>query len=211
MTPDTYWIVVTGVRRSGQTTFVQTAADVTDYRDRRDMSIIDKEEYTHARNALRIWSVRFLATGEGGATGELDLIERYHNSLLVGELALDDDTFLCLYEAPPTTRFDASWEALEQGLLGAVVMVDSTAPETFAAVPRIVATVEETGVPCVVAANKQDLPHAVAAPDVTMLLNLEKQGAGDVPVVPCVAKQRQSVKTVLLTLLHRLQSDAARS
>jgi uncharacterized protein len=206
-TPDIYWIVVTGVRHSGQTTFLQTAADVTQYRDRRDMSIIDKDEYVQARNALRIWSARFLATGAAGAVDETALIDRYQNSLLVGELAVDDDTYMCLYEAP-TTHYDAVGEALEQGLLGVVVMVDSTAPETFAQVPRIIDSVSETDVPCVVAANKQDLPNAVNAADVTVLLNLQHRGAS---VVPCVATQRQSVKEVLLTLLHRLQSDAATS
>lgn len=207
MNTQVYWIVVTGTNHSGQTTFVSTAAEKTVYRDRRNMGVIPKEEFMQARNAMRIWSARYLATGEEGTPEERERIDRYHNSLLVGEMTIDAGMYVCLYEAPPSSRFDESWTALDHSLLGVVVLVDSTAPETFKEVPRIIDTVTETDAPFVVAANKQDLPGAVPVDDLRVLLNLPTT-----PVVPCVATERPSVKGVLLALLHRLrQSHSAGS
>ncbi|MEM6282717.1 MAG: ADP-ribosylation factor-like protein [Chloroflexota bacterium] len=202
MAADIYWIVVTGMPDSGQTTFLNTAAERSTYRDRRDMSVISKQDYTDARNAMRIWSARYLQTGEEGDAEERYLIDRYQNSLLVGELTIEAGMYVCLYESPPSNRFDASWEVLEQGLLGIVMLMDSAAPETFKDVPRVIDTITESDVPFVVAANKQDLPHAVPADDLRVLLDM-----GNTPVIPCVANDRKSVKAVLLALLERLQEQ----
>lgn len=208
MATQVYWIVVTGVNGSGQTTFVNTAAQKTVYRDRRNMGLIPKQNYFEARNAMRIWSARYLATGEEGTPEERDLIDRYHNSLLVGELTVDAGMYVCLYEAPPSSRFDASWRAIDHNLLGMVVLMDSAAPETFKEIPGVVETVRETDIPFVVAANKQDLPGAVPVNDLSLLLNMGE----DTPIVPCVATERAAVKGVLLELLHHLrQSHGAES
>jgi signal recognition particle receptor subunit beta len=112
--------------------------------------------------------------------------------------------YVCLYESSPSTRFDISWQALEQGLLGIVMLMDSSAPETFKEVPRVVETIAEGDVPFVIAANKQDLQGAVSTNDLRLLLNL-----GDIPIVPCVATKRSAVKNVLLTLLNRLDKEGA--
>ncbi len=201
---DIYWIVITGANNSGQTTFVQTAAERAAYRDRRNMSLIPQAEYNAARDAMQSWSARFLSTGDEGDPTERDMIDRYQNSLLVGELTVDRGTYVCLYESSPSTRFDASWESLQSGLLGVVIMMDSTTTETFNEVQRVVETIQESEVPYVVAANKQDLPDAVPADDIRVLLNLQT-----VPIVPCIANERDSVKQVLITLLHRLQASAS--
>ncbi|MEL6270400.1 MAG: ADP-ribosylation factor-like protein [Chloroflexota bacterium] len=204
MAADIYWIVVTGMPQSGQTTFLHTASERSTYRDRRDMSLITKQDYLEARNAMRIWSARYLATGEEGNADERYMIDRYQNSLLVGELTVEAGMYVCLYEAPPSNRFDASWEVLEQGLLGIVMLMDSTAPERFKDVPRVIETITESDVPFVVAANKQDLPNAVPVDDLCVLLD-----TGHTPVIPCVANDRKSVKAVLLALLERLQEQDA--
>ncbi len=51
--------------------------------------------------------------------------------------------------------------------------------------------------PYLVAANKQDLDDAWPADDLRIVLRVDP----DVKVVPCVAKDKESVKSVLLELL----------
>src|SRR5690606_34660957 len=48
-----------------------------------------------------------------------------------GRITVDDDLVLYLFGTPGQRRFDFMWEILSQGMLGFVVMVDSTRPETF--------------------------------------------------------------------------------
>lgn len=199
MSSDLYWIVITGTKGSGQSTFVQTASERTAYRDRRDMSIISKDEYQVAQDSMSIWSARYLATGHEGDEIERELIDRYQNCLLVGELAVDRDIYVIMYESS-SRRFDEDWEALQSELLGVVVLVDSTAPETFAEATRLIDLVCESDVPFVVAANKQDLPGAVPTEDLKLLLKVE-----EAPVMGCVATHREPIKKVLLQLLHSLR------
>ena len=53
------------------------------------------------------------------------------------------------------------WDILSQGMLGFIVMVDSTKPETFREAKRILETFEGyANTPFVVAANKQDVEDA---------------------------------------------------
>src|SRR5258708_4731225 len=48
-----------------------------------------------------------------------------------GRITVDDDLVLYLFGTPGQRRFDFMWEILAEGMLGFVVMVDSTKPETF--------------------------------------------------------------------------------
>jgi signal recognition particle receptor subunit beta len=57
-------------------------------------------------------------------------------------------------------------------------------------------------VPFVVAANKQDDPTALPLDYIRRRLGLSE----DIPVLSCVATNRESVKEVLLTLLDRIYS-----
>src|SRR5512137_1383721 len=48
-----------------------------------------------------------------------------------GRITVDEDLVLYLFGTPGQRRFDFMWEILSEGMLGFVVMVDSTRPETF--------------------------------------------------------------------------------
>ncbi len=59
---------------------------------------------------------------------------------------------------PGQKRFDFMWEILSEGMLGFIVMVDSTRPETFREARSILETFRAYApTPYVVAANKQDV------------------------------------------------------
>jgi signal recognition particle receptor subunit beta len=200
MAAQVFWIVVTGMRGSGQTTFVNTASEHSAYRDRRDMSVIPAQELQRTRTLMAQWTARFLATGEDGTPDERAQVDRYQNSLLVGELSVTPELFVCLYEAPPANRYDGAWETIGDALLGIVVLVDSTAPETFRESAQIIGTVADSGTPYLVAANKQDHPDATTPNDLAVLC-----GATDAVTMGCVAHDLASVKAVLLALLDNIR------
>ncbi len=125
-----------------------------------------------------------------------------------GRISIDDDLILYLFGTPGQRRFDFMWEILSEGMLGFVIMIDSTKPETFREARRILMTFEEYAkTPFVVAANKQDLDDAWEPDDIRIILRLKSE----VKVLPCIAQDRESVKNVLLELLYSIleQYDGA--
>jgi small GTP-binding protein len=121
-----------------------------------------------------------------------------------GRITVDDDLVLYLFGTPGQRRFDFMWEILAEGMLGFVVMVDSARPETFREAKSILETFRAYApTPYVVAANKQDLDDAWDADDLKIALRI---GEG-VKMLPCKAKDKESVKNVLLELLYSILEE----
>lgn len=121
-----------------------------------------------------------------------------------GRITVDNDLVLYLFGTPGQRRFDFMWDVLSQGMLGFIVMVDSTKPETFREAKRILETFQGyANTPFVVAANKQDAADAWGPEDLRIILRLKP----DVKVLPCVATDRESVKNVLLELLYSILEE----
>ncbi len=121
-----------------------------------------------------------------------------------GRITVDDDLVLYLFGTPGQKRFDFMWEILSEGMLGFIVLVDSTRPETFREARTILETFRAYApTPYVVAANKQDLPDAWDLEDMRHALRLDPK----VKLLPCVAKDRESVKKVLLELLYSILEE----
>ena len=118
-----------------------------------------------------------------------------------GRITIDDDLVLYLFGTPGQRRFDFMWEILSEGMLGFVVMVDSVRPETFREARSILDTFRSYApTPYVVAANKQDQDDAWSPEDLRIALRIDPQ----IKVLPCVATDKDSVKTVLLELLYSI-------
>jgi len=118
-----------------------------------------------------------------------------------GRITVDDDLVLYLFGTPGQRRFDFMWEILSEGMLGFVVLVDSVRPETFREAKHILEVFRSyASTPYVVAANKQDLPDAWSPEDVRIALKIEKE----VKVLGCVARDKETVKEVLLELLYSI-------
>jgi len=116
-----------------------------------------------------------------------------------GRITVGSDLVLYLFGTPGQRRFDFMWEILSEGMLGFIVIVDSTRPETFREAKRILETFESyASTPFVVAANKQDHADAWEPDDLRIILSLRNE----VKVLPCVALDKESVKNVLLELLY---------
>ena len=96
------------------------------------------------------------------------------------------------------------WEILSDGMLGFVVMVDSTRPETFREARSILETFRAYApTPYVVAANKQDKEDAWETEDMRIALRLDPK----VKLIECVAQDKESVKTILLELLYSILTE----
>ena len=118
-----------------------------------------------------------------------------------GRITVDENLVLYLFGTPGQKRFDFMWEILSEGMLGFIVMVDSTRPETFREARSILETFRAYApTPFVVAANKQDVEEAWELDDIRHALRLD----GNTKLLPCVATNRDTVKTVLLELLYSI-------
>ncbi|MCI0709161.1 MAG: ATP/GTP-binding protein [Chloroflexi bacterium] len=122
-----------------------------------------------------------------------------------GRITVDDDLVLYLFGTPGQRRFDFMWEILAEGMLGFVVMVDSAKPETFKEARSILDTFRAYApTPYVVAANKQDHPDAWQPDDLRIALRIEDD---NVKLLPCVARDKETVKEVLLELLYSILEE----
>lgn len=123
------------------------------------------------------------------------------SALDLGRFLLDEDTVVNLYAAPGQKRFAYLWKILAQGMHGLILVVDSTAPETFLEAREILAELRAlAGVPVLVAAGKRDLENAWPLDDLRAALHL----APEDQLQECVAKDRESALAALHQLLMRI-------
>lgn len=121
-----------------------------------------------------------------------------------GRITVDADLVLYLFGTPGQKRFDFMWEILSEGMLGFIVMVDSTRPETFREARSILETFRAYApTPYVVAANKQDKEDAWELEDMRIALRLDPK----VKLLPCTAPDKEAVKKVLLELLYSILAE----
>ncbi|RKS10634.1 signal recognition particle receptor subunit beta [Nocardiopsis sp. Huas11] len=119
-----------------------------------------------------------------------------------GRITINDSLVLYLFGTPGQERFWFMWDELSEGALGAIVLADTRRLETcFAAVDFF----ERRGVPFVVAVNCFEGAHAYEPSEVRDALSLDP----GIPVVLCDARERQSSKEVLLTLVNRVAERMA--
>jgi small GTP-binding protein len=116
-----------------------------------------------------------------------------------GRITIDRDLVLYLFGTPGQERFDFMWEILGEGMLGYVVLVDATRADSIEEAVGILSAFRKMArVPFVVALNRAEGLDEAEEERVRAVLELTP----DVPVVPCDAVDRESVKSVLLALLY---------
>ncbi len=120
-----------------------------------------------------------------------------------GRVGVDQDLALFLFGTPGQERFDFMWDILGTGMLGFVLMVDGHREECLEEAARVLRFLVEAGdVPFVVAVNKVEGDE-----DVERL-----RGGIDlpahVPMLRCDARERESVKEVLVALLETVRRRA---
>lgn len=125
-----------------------------------------------------------------------------------GRISVDEGLALFLFGTPGQKRFDFMWEILSEGMLGFIVMVDSTRPETFREASNILNSFRNfSPTPYIIAANKQDIAEAWDLDDMRIALRLNP----DDQLIPCVAHDKEKVKDVLLKLLENILIEIDRT
>jgi small GTP-binding protein len=168
-------MVVTGPFNAGKTEFIQTVSEID------------------------------VVSTERKITSEAEKIKEATTVAMdFGRITVDDELVLYLFGTPGQKRFDFMWEILSEGMLGFIVMVDSTRPETFREARSILETFRAYApTPYVVAANKQDMDDAWEVEDMRIALRLDP----NVDLLPCVSVDKESVKDVLLQLLTNILKE----
>src|ERR687886_1844369 len=119
-------IVVTGPFAAGKTTLIRTISEITVLSTEKDIT-----DETRSRKSETTVAMDF------------------------GRITIDRDLVLYLFGTPGQDRFDFMWEILGEGMLGYVVMVDLSRPDSFAeAASMLPAFRGMARAPFVVAANK---------------------------------------------------------
>jgi signal recognition particle receptor subunit beta len=112
-----------------------------------------------------------------------------------GRITFRADLTLYLFGTPGQERFWFMWDELAYGAVGAVVLADTRRlADCFAAVDYF----EHRATPFLVAVNCFDGAPRYQPEDVQIALDLDP----DTPVVLCDARQRDSVKKVLIALVR---------
>ncbi|MGW4715340.1 GTP-binding protein [Nocardia sp. NPDC004260] len=114
-----------------------------------------------------------------------------------GRITLDSALLLYLFGTPGQDRFVFLWDDLVDGALGAVIVVDTGRVDDCY---PVLDYFEARGTPFVIAVNRFDGSTRFDLGEVREALELEDW----IPVLECDARQRDSVKEVLVSLLEQV-------
>ncbi|MEV0092707.1 ATP/GTP-binding protein [Streptomyces sp. NPDC050738] len=121
-----------------------------------------------------------------------------------GRITLREDLVLYLFGTPGQDRFWFLWDELAQGALGAVVLADTRRLEDcFAAVDYF----ERRSIPFTIAVNCFDGADRYPGDSIRSALDLDP----GVPVMMCDARDRESVKAVLIAVVEHAMAQAGRA
>ncbi|WP_055629745.1 GTP-binding protein, partial [Streptomyces hirsutus] len=119
-----------------------------------------------------------------------------------GRITLREDLVLYLFGTPGQERFWFMWDELAEGALGAVVLADTRRLEDcFAAIDYF----ERRSIPFLVGVNCFEGAVRYPADDIRRALDLDP----DVPLLMTDARDRESVKTVLIGVVQHAMAQAA--
>lgn len=161
-------LVVTGPFAAGKTTFIQSVSEIP------------------------------VVSTETAATDGAEVKEHTTVTMDFGKISVTDEDLLMelyLFGTPGQARFDFMWDILSKGMLGYVLLVDASRPETWGAAADVRERFDRiVDVPMIVAANR-------ATGEEPAMLRSALELGPSVPVLACEANDKESVKQVLLTLL----------
>src|SRR6266704_3887223 len=120
-----------------------------------------------------------------------------------GRISFPSQLVLSLFGTPGQERFWFMWDELAIGAVGAVVLADTRrVADCFASIDYF----ERNGMPFVIAVNCFDGAPQFEPDDIRIALSL----APEVPIVLCDARERDSVKKVLVSLVRYVMNTNRR-
>ncbi|MFD8913948.1 ATP/GTP-binding protein [Streptomyces sp. NPDC059575] len=166
---------------------------------------VGKTTLVGAVSEIRPLRTEELLTEAGRPVDDLSGIEGKHTTTVAmdfGRITLRADLVLYLFGTPGQERFWFMWDELSEGALGAVVLADTRRLEDcFAAVDYF----ERRAIPFVVAVNCFEDADRYPAETVRQALDLDPH----VPLLLCDARDRESVKEVLIGVVRHAMDRAA--
>lgn len=114
-----------------------------------------------------------------------------------GRITLDNSLVLYLFGTPGQDRFVFLWDDLVDGALGAVIVVDTGRVEDCY---PVLDYFEEHNTPFVVVVNRFEQGEHFELDEVREALELDEW----IPILECDARERGSVKEVLVALLEQV-------
>jgi signal recognition particle receptor subunit beta len=172
--------VVAGGFGVGKTTFVGSVSEIPPLRTEAAMTVLASDIDNHQA---------------GNAKTTTTVVMDF------GRITVDPTLVMYLFGTPGQDRFGFMWDDVCVGALGAVVLLDTRRIEdSFPAVDYF----EAKGTPFVVGVNCFDGAARYSMDEIRAALGVSEQ----VAVIECDARQRDSAKRVLLTLLQELVSRA---
>lgn len=155
---------------------------------------------------------RWILVGGGYKTGKDTFLNTLLADFAVGgpvsflyQLPVGEQNLLLLTTSPDASYLHFIEKSSSWKQAGCVIMMDSTRRDSigdaFTYMQQLYRYCPEMKI--AFAASMQDLPGAASPESIRSTLQI----SDDIPVLPCIATDRESVKSVLLALLKRMPPD----
>jgi signal recognition particle receptor subunit beta len=167
---------------------------------------VGKTTLVGAVSEIRPLRTEELLTEAGRPVDDTSGVEGKHTTTVAmdfGRITLREDLVLYLFGTPGQERFWFMWDELSEGSLGAVVLADTRRLEDcFAALDYF----ERRSIPFVVGVNCFEGADRYPVDAVRQALDLDE----DVPLMLCDARDRASVKDVLIEVVQHAMAYGAK-
>ncbi len=131
-------------------------------------------------------------------------LEKFPTTIAMDIGHVDHDGFVAdIFGTPGQERFDLMLDVLAKEAVGAFILVDSSAPQTFGRAKDMINKTQAEAIPKIIVANKQDLPGALSPEKIREVMKLDK----DIPIIPTIVSENNGVEMALDTLLKILYGD----
>ena len=131
-------------------------------------------------------------------------LEKFPTTIAMDIGHIDHNGFVAdVFGTPGQERFDLMLDVLAKEAVGAFIMVDSTAPQTFARAKEMINKTQAEAIPKIIVANKQDLPNAMAPDEIRKTMKLDNR----IPIIPTIVNKNEGTQEALDTLLKILYGD----
>ncbi|HEY5076032.1 MAG TPA: ATP/GTP-binding protein [Acidimicrobiia bacterium] len=161
---------------------------------------VGKTTFVSAVSEIPPLTTEAAMTSESAAVDDASLVDAKVTTTVAmdfGRITVDDALVMYLFGTPGQERFAFMWDDLCDGALGAVVLADTRRlADSFVALDYF----ETRNTPFVVGVNHFAGSYHYPIPEVREALGVAPQ----IPVVDCDARNRESVKIALVTLLQHV-------
>jgi small GTP-binding protein len=131
-------------------------------------------------------------------------LEKFPTTIAMDIGHVDHKGFVAdIFGTPGQERFDLMLDVLSKEAVGAFIIVDSSAPQTFARAKEMINKTHAKAIPKIIVANKQDIPGALSPEQIREAMKLNK----NIPIIPTTVTENTGVEKALDALLKLLYGD----